>query len=150
MTSVLGIWWHWPSLLCLACSQRCWLPLGWHFLHLKYKAVHFFPSLKPYKHFTASAVECSAQRVLRRDIRKLSNSNPALKGLPLLVFALTGREESDPSVMGHKRMNREWKLHSFQAKIKPLDNFVSPLMHLKLWLTRPGFSLMETTISFSL
>lgn len=66
-----------------------------------------------------------------RDMRKLPNSNPAGKWLPL-VFAVTGREGSDPSVIGHKAMNGEWKLHSFQDKIRPLDNFVSPLIHLKL------------------
>lgn len=66
------------------------------------------------------------------------------------MFTLTGRKESDPSVVGHKGMNGEWKLHSFQAKIKTLDNFVSPLVNLKLRFTMAGFSLLENRIIFSL
>lgn len=107
------------------------------------------PTLKPYVHFAASALESSTQKTVR-DIRKLSKSNRAGEGLPLLMFTLTGRKTSDPSVVGHKGMKGEWKLHSFQAKIKALDNFVSPLMNLKLQLTRPGFSLIEARIIFSL
>lgn len=89
------------------------------------------PTLKACIHFAASALESSTQNTVR-DIRKLSNSNPAGEGLPLLIFMLTGRKENDPSVVGHKGMNGERKMLSFQSKIKTLDNFVSPLFNLKL------------------
>lgn len=92
-------------------------------------------TLKPYRYFVASALESSTQNTVR-DVRKLSNSNPAGEGLPLLIFMLTGRKGSDPSVMGHKGMNGERKMPSFHSKIKTLDNFVSPLINLKFepWL----------------
>lgn len=66
------------------------------------------------------------------DIRMISNNNPASEKLLFLVSTLTGREESEPLVTGQKRMDREWKWHSFQAKIKFLGHFVSPLIHLKV------------------
>ena len=105
-------------------------------------------TLKPFVHFAASALKSSTQKTVR-DIRKLSNSNRAGEGLPLM-FMVTGKKTSDPSVMGHKGMNGEWKLHSFQTKIKAWHNFVSPLINLKLQLTRSGFSLIEMRIIFSL
>lgn len=67
------------------------------------------PTLKPYMHFAASALESSTQNTVR-DIRKFSNSDPAGEGLSLLIFMLTGRKESDSSIVGHKGMNRERKI----------------------------------------
>ena len=120
-TLILGIQLHWPSLMCWACSWRCWLPLGLHLLYLKYKAVHFFPSLNPYTHFTASAVESSAQG--------------ALKGILESSLTAIQRESGSHSLCSHslagkKVIYQSWHVKEWMGN----GNYIHIKMKLNLWI----------------